>query len=51
MSDELRFVCVFVLVMVILGRRLFGLHKCGQCDGCGIYGGYQCPGCGGRGVR
>jgi hypothetical protein len=52
MSDELKAVCIFVLVMVVFGRRwLFGLRECGQCDGCGIYGGYPCQACGGRGMR
>jgi hypothetical protein len=48
---SLRFVCVFFLVVVLLGRWVFGLRKCGHCDGCGIYGGYPCQWCGGRGVR
>lgn len=51
MSVETRLVCILVFVVLLLGRWMFGPRKCGQCDGCGIYGGYPCKACGGRGVR
>jgi hypothetical protein len=39
MTDEMKFVRVFVLVVIILGRRLFGPRTCIHCDGSGIYAG------------
>lgn len=51
MTSEDKFVCAFILALVLGGKWFFGPRTCMKCDGCGTYGGYPCSCCGGKGVR